>query len=71
MFDPALVAEATKRAQTTFTPTREGERAVGTQVVAALRQAREELTAGALLTVDPNRSRLRLLPLPPKNSGGR
>lgn len=36
---------------------------IGMQVVAALRQMESELEAGALLTVDPNRTRLRLLPL--------
>ena len=37
--------------------------AIGTQVLAALRQMTRELDDGALLTVDTNRSRLRLLPL--------
>lgn len=36
---------------------------IGTQVAAALRQMELELQEGALLTVDPNRTRLRLLPL--------
>lgn len=36
---------------------------IGTKVVAALRQMTPELEAGALLTVDPTRTRLRLLPL--------
>lgn len=36
---------------------------IGLQIIAALRQMNEELAAGALLTVDPNRTRLRLLPL--------
>lgn len=36
---------------------------IGAQVVAALRQMESELKEGALLTVDPNRTRLRLLPL--------
>lgn len=36
---------------------------IGLQVVNALRQMESELEAGALLTVDPNRTRLRLLPL--------
>jgi predicted nuclease of predicted toxin-antitoxin system len=44
--------------------------AAGRQVAVALRQVEEELTTGALLTIDLNRARLRLLPLPPKNSGG-
>ena len=36
---------------------------IGAQVAAALRQMESELQEGALLTVDPNRTRLRLLPL--------
>lgn len=35
---------------------------IGSQVIAALRQMAFELAAGALLTVDPNRTRMRLLP---------
>lgn len=37
--------------------------AVGAAVLAALRQMADELAAGALITVEPGRSRLRLLPL--------
>ena len=37
--------------------------AIGEQVVIALRQMAAELQAGALLTVDPSRTRLSLLPL--------
>lgn len=36
--------------------------AIGNQLVAALRQMASELEQGALLTVDLNRARLRLLP---------
>jgi predicted nuclease of predicted toxin-antitoxin system len=36
---------------------------IGKQVILALRQMASELEEGALLTVDPNRTRLRLLPL--------
>jgi predicted nuclease of predicted toxin-antitoxin system len=36
--------------------------AIGSQIVAALRQARDELKVGALLTIDHVRTRLRLLP---------
>lgn len=36
---------------------------IGNQVVQALRQMQVELEAGALLTIDPKRTRLRLLPL--------
>lgn len=39
---------------------------IGKQVIVALRQMAFELEAGALLTVDPNRTRLRVLPLPPR-----
>lgn len=38
--------------------------AIGKQVIVALLQMAPELEAGALLTVDPNRTRLRVLPLP-------
>lgn len=41
--------------------------AIGNQVVSALRQTASELEEGVLLTVDPKRTRLRLLPLPPKS----
>ena len=37
---------------------------IGQQVILALRQMASELEEGALLTVDPSRTRLRLLPLP-------
>lgn len=37
---------------------------IGVQVVAALRQMAAELKEGALLTIDPKRTRLRVLPLP-------
>jgi predicted nuclease of predicted toxin-antitoxin system len=37
--------------------------AIGLSVVAALRQMAVELHAGALVTVDPGRTRLRVLPL--------
>lgn len=37
--------------------------AIGSHVVAAVRQVSAELESGALLTVDPDRARLRVLPL--------
>jgi predicted nuclease of predicted toxin-antitoxin system len=40
--------------------------AIGTPIIDALRQMTEELDAGALLTVDPNRTRLRILPFQPR-----
>lgn len=39
---------------------------IGKQVIGALRQMASELAEGALLTVDVNRTRLRLLPLLPR-----
>ncbi len=36
---------------------------IGLQVIIALRQMASELADGALLTIDPNRTRMRLLPL--------
>ncbi len=42
---------------------------IGKAVVDALRQMAAELEQGALLTVDPNRTRLRILPLTPKEQG--
>ncbi|WP_301102366.1 DUF5615 family PIN-like protein [Propionivibrio sp.] len=40
---------------------------IGTQVVAALQQMTVELEEGALITVDPNRTRLHVLPLQPRS----
>ena len=40
--------------------------AIGAQVIAALRQMAAELEEGALLTIGPNRTRMRVLPLLPK-----
>lgn len=37
--------------------------AIGEQIIVALRQMTSELEEGALLTVDPDRTRMRLLPL--------
>lgn len=39
---------------------------IGMQVVTALQQMAVELEEGALVTVDPNRTRLRVLPLQPR-----
>ena len=39
---------------------------IGRPVIDALRQMATELEEGALLTIDPNRTRLRLLPLQPR-----
>ena len=39
--------------------------AIGEPLIAALRQMAAELAAGALLTVDPGRTRLHVLPLRP------
>lgn len=40
---------------------------IGQQVAGALQQMQAELAEGALLTIDPNRTRLRLLPLQRKS----
>jgi predicted nuclease of predicted toxin-antitoxin system len=40
---------------------------MGSVVVAAVAQMQSELSSGALLTIDPGRSRIRLLPLHPEN----
>jgi predicted nuclease of predicted toxin-antitoxin system len=40
-----------------------GPLAIGPHLIAALRHTQSELEAGALLTVDPSRTRVRLLPL--------
>ena len=40
--------------------------AIGVQVCSALRQMQPELEAGALLTIDLNRTRVNVLPLKPK-----
>ena len=40
--------------------------AIGANVTAALRQMTAELEQSALVTVDPNRTRLRVLPLQPR-----
>jgi predicted nuclease of predicted toxin-antitoxin system len=37
--------------------------AIGRQVLAALRQTEADLAEGALVTIEPNRARLRILPL--------
>lgn len=39
---------------------------IGKQVIVALRQMASDLEEGALLTVEPSRTRLRVLPLQPK-----
>jgi predicted nuclease of predicted toxin-antitoxin system len=39
--------------------------AIGSQIIAALRQMEPELDDGALLTINPNRTRMSLLPLRP------
>lgn len=39
---------------------------IGKQVIVALQQMASELEEGALITVDPNRTRVRVLPLWPR-----
>jgi predicted nuclease of predicted toxin-antitoxin system len=38
--------------------------AIGSAVLATIREAREELAVGAIVSVDAKRARLRVLPLP-------
>jgi predicted nuclease of predicted toxin-antitoxin system len=40
---------------------------IGESILEALRQMASELDAGALVTVDPNKTRLRLLPFPDRD----
>ena len=40
--------------------------AIGRQVILALRQLEAELDEGALVTIDPERTRMRVLPLRPR-----
>lgn len=42
--------------------------AIGAQLVAALRLSAAELEAGALVTVEPARARVRLLPFGPRDA---
>jgi len=42
-------------------------RVVGAQIIAALRQAKPELKAGAVLTIGSRQARVRMLPLRPRN----
>ncbi len=44
-----------------------GPDAVGEAVLAGVRQARDDLGSGAVLSVDVTRSRLRVLPLTPEH----
>lgn len=41
---------------------------IGAKVVSALRQLESEFDSGALLSIDPERTRVRLLPLQPKST---
>lgn len=40
---------------------------IGSKVIAALRQLESELQSGAIVSIDPQRTRMRLLPLQPKD----
>lgn len=40
---------------------------IGAKVITALRQLESDLAAGALISVDPQRTRIRLLPLKPQD----
>lgn len=64
--DFGAVLAATRGGKPSVVQTRSGNVSpvgIGASVIAALRQANAELDAGALLTIEVSRSRLRLLPL--------
>ena len=65
--DFGAILAATQGAKPSVVQIRSGNispEVIGTPLVAALRQMTAELEAGALLTLDPARARLTLLPLP-------
>ena len=65
--DFGAILAATQGAKPSVVQIRSGNispEVIGTPLVAALRQMTAELGAGALLTLDPARARLTLLPLP-------
>lgn len=41
---------------------------IGPKIISALRQLESEINSGALLSIDPERTRVRILPLQPKSS---
>jgi predicted nuclease of predicted toxin-antitoxin system len=66
--DFGAILAATQGAKPSVVQVRSGDvspQAIAAQVVAALRQMQAELGAGALVTIDPGRTRLRVLPLRP------
>ena len=63
---PSAILAATKGKKPSVVQLRTDDlspEAVGEQIILALRQMRDELEAGALLTIDAKRARLRVLPL--------
>ena len=69
--DFGAILAATQGAKPSVVQVRSGNMSpevIGAPLVEALRQMTAELEAGALLTLDPTRARLTLLPLPSNNS---
>lgn len=67
--DFSAILAATQGAKPSVVQIRSGDvspDAVGPAVVDAVRQMADDLERGALLTVEPNRRRIRLLPLQPE-----
>jgi predicted nuclease of predicted toxin-antitoxin system len=67
--DFSAILAATQGAQPSVVQIRAGDvrpETVGPTLIEALQQMSAQLEEGALLTVDPARARLRVLPLPPK-----
>jgi predicted nuclease of predicted toxin-antitoxin system len=66
--DFSAILAATKRKKPSVVQVRAqniSPEAIGPQIVTALRHTGDELEMGALLTIDPDRTRIRLLPLHP------
>jgi len=69
--DFSAILAATKGGKPSVVQIRGGNispEAIGETVIAALDKMREPLAAGALVTIEPNRARLRILPL---STGGK
>lgn len=68
--DFGAILAATRGAKPSVVQVRSGNispEVIGASLIAALRQMTAELQEGALLTLDPGRARLTLLPLPSNN----
>ena len=64
--DFGAILAATERNRPSIVPVRSDiltPRSIGSVVLAAIRQTRQELLDGAIVSIDPGRARLRILPL--------